>query len=179
MIEIWKDIQGYEGLYQVSSLGRIRSNKGIRKQSVSNRGYMLVGLCRYNVPKTYLVHRIVAKAFIANVQNKPEINHIDGNKQNNSIKNLEWVSRKENEQHSFHVLNHPMPIVTQKYKGKYGKEHNRSRVVLQYSQNGEYIRQWDSLMDIERQLGIPHGNVSHCCAGKVHSAGNFIFKYKQ
>ena len=106
--EIWKDVVGYEGLYQVSNLGRIRSlakiNKNkekLIKQAIQNNGYVHVCLCKNKATKIKTVHRIVALAFIPNTLNKPEINHKDGNKQNNCVDNLEWVTRKENVNHAF------------------------------------------------------------------------------
>ncbi len=111
MQEIFKDIPGYEGLYQVSNLGRVRSldrtrkgayNKAIAikgrilKSSVSNKGYELVGLCKNSVSKKKTVHRLVMLAFIPNPNNLPIINHIDGDKLNNNISNLEWCDYKHN-----------------------------------------------------------------------------------
>ena len=104
-MEIWKDIKGYEGLYQVSDKGRIKSFKkrfGKQEQETIMRttmewcGYMRVGLTKDKKSKLYAVHRLVAQAFIPNPENKPVINHIDGNKANNEVDNLEWATHKEN-----------------------------------------------------------------------------------
>ena len=95
-MEEWRDIKGYEGAYQVSSYGRIRSRFKILKKQKHKQGYELVGLSKNGITKRYLVHRLVAEAFIKNVDNKPEVNHIDGNKLNNDLSNLEWVTRSEN-----------------------------------------------------------------------------------
>lgn len=113
--EVWKDVIGYEGLYEVSSLGRVRSldklvngnnskvlRKGIiLKPQEKKYGYLAVNLYKYRKMKSLTVHRLVAKAFIENLDNKPEVNHIDGNKKNNSIYNLEWVTSSENQKHAF------------------------------------------------------------------------------
>lgn len=104
--EEWKDIEGYDGDYQVSNLGRVRSFKrgycNVLKGTVSNRGYKMVHLrSAIKGPKFLSVHRLVGKHFIPNPENKPEINHKDGNKLNNKIVNLEWVTRTENFRHAF------------------------------------------------------------------------------
>ena len=101
MEEIWKDVKDYEGLYQVSNLGRVKSvsrNK-IMKLSVKVNGYKDVSLSKGNTKKHYLVHRLVAQAFIPNPENKPTVNHIDEDKINNHVSNLEWATMKEQNNH--------------------------------------------------------------------------------
>ena len=111
-MELWKDIEGYEGLYQVSNLGRIRSTEHIdrlgrlkpstiRKVHDNGRGYLKVLLKENSKQKNFLVHRLVAIAFLEKPQNKDYINHKDGNKQNNRVDNLEWCNRSENMKHSY------------------------------------------------------------------------------
>ena len=109
--EVWKDIEGYEGKYQISNIGRVRSlisSKGtpykipkILKIFLNDRGYSVLGLHKKGEFKQFRVHRLVAKAFIPNPENKQEVNHIDGNKQNNRADNLEWCTCSENIQHAF------------------------------------------------------------------------------
>lgn len=108
MDEIWKDIEGYEGLYQISSLGRVRRIKGGKGtasgrilKSFANSGYFFVGLYVNSKQKHIGVHRLVAEAFIPNPDNKSEVNHINGNKHDNRIVNLEWVTPSENMQHAW------------------------------------------------------------------------------
>lgn len=118
-VEIWKDVVGYEGIYQVSNFGRVKSlektfwstknnsfstNKEfIRKLSNTRKGYLRTGLMKDLKQKPFLVHRLVAIAFIDNPENKPEINHINGIKTDNRVENLEWVTTKENVIHSFEI----------------------------------------------------------------------------
>ena len=118
MSEEWRDVIGYEGLYQVSSFGRIRSIdrttlrvngtkarfKGVnRKLSETKEGYNTLSLQKNSKPRTNLAHRLVAQAFIPNLSNKATVNHIDGNKKNNHVSNLEWATQKENVIHSFNA----------------------------------------------------------------------------
>ena len=112
--EIWKDVVGYEALYQVSNLGRVRSKnrldgsgnkrKGmVRKLNPQKDGYIHVNLCKSGKVKHIGVHRLVAQAFIPNPQNKPQVNHIDGDKANNHLSNLEWSTRSENMIHALKI----------------------------------------------------------------------------
>ena len=124
-MEQWRDIAGYEGLYQVSNIGRVRSldreinhpnngqiNRIVKRgriikvrQNKYRNGYVEVTLTNSNgKPNTHRVHRFVALAFIPNLNGKPEVNHIDGNTENNTVENLEWVTRSENLRHAFNVL---------------------------------------------------------------------------
>ena len=97
MIEIWKDIEGYEGRYKVSNTGKVYSITTNREMATSNNtSYLGVTLYKDGKPKFKLVHRLVAQAFIPNPENKPEVNHIDHNTHNNNIANLEWVTKDEN-----------------------------------------------------------------------------------
>ena len=112
MEEIWKDVKGYEGLYQVSNLGNVKrilfinnlitkkENK-ILKQYISKRKRKYVCLYKNNIRKNCTVHRLVAKAFIENIYNYPEINHIDGNPLNNNVNNLEWCTKQQNMKHAY------------------------------------------------------------------------------
>ena len=129
MKEIWKPIEGYEGLYEVSNMGRVRSldrewetapnhlihRKGqIMIQTKMHRGYLQVRLSKARVSKTFRSHRLVAEAFVPNPYNKPHVNHKDGNKINNCADNLEWVTPSENQIHSRDVLHrryHSKPVI--------------------------------------------------------------------
>lgn len=113
--EIWKDIEGYEGYYQISNLGRVKSfHKSkvgvILKQSTGTFGYIFIELNLRGCAKKFLIHRLVAFSFLHNTQNKKEVNHIDGDKSNNHVSNLEWVTSSENQIHAFNTgLQKPRP----------------------------------------------------------------------
>lgn len=103
MKELWKSIEGYEGLYEISNLGNVRSirrNK-VMKPGSHRFGYRYVILCKEGSNKSVLVHRLVANAFISRIPGKEDVNHIDGDKSNNCVENLEWVSKSENMQHAY------------------------------------------------------------------------------
>jgi hypothetical protein len=106
-MEIFKDIKGYEGIYQISNLGNVKSYKKnrvkIRIPTKNTNGYLCLGLRKNNKRKMYLIHRLISEYFIENKNNKPYINHIDGNKLNNNINNLEWCTQKENVNHSWKI----------------------------------------------------------------------------
>jgi len=140
--EIWKDIAGYEGLYQVSNLGRVmsfkkKSNSLLLSPSCS-RGYLAVNLYINGNVKNPSIHRLVAIAFIPNPLNKPCVNHIDGNKLNNKLSNLEWCTYSENELHSIHVLGKKKSI------GIKGEKNPLSKRVYQFSFNGIIINEFVS-----------------------------------
>ena len=172
--EIWKDIKGYEELYQVSNMGRIKSLKKYHgktenwiereftlKPQISNRGYYRVHLSNKGV-KVFSVHRLVAQAFIKNPNDYKEVNHIDGNKTNNHFNNLEWCTRSQNEKHA--------------YSNGLAKSTKRKKI-KQYDLNGNFIKEWDYIILIEKELGISQGNIINVCKGKRKTAGNFIWKY--
>ena len=175
MEEIYKDIKDLEGLYQVSNFGNIlslnyyRSGKPkLLKPSKTKNGYLLVTLYKNRKRKSYKVHQLVAEHFIPNTDNLPEINHIDEDKTNNRVDNLEWKSHKGNCNHGTRNER----IVKANTNGK------RSKIVLQFTLSGEFIREWKSAHDCGRN-GFNQGNIISCCNGKLKSHKGFIWRYKK
>lgn len=165
-MEIWKDITGYEGLYQVSSTGRVRrlfKNKvNVLKGRMTQDGYRGVILSKHQVKKHCRVHRLVAEEFIANPENKPQVNHKDRNKLNNNVSNLEWVTACENTEHC---------ILTGR------KAHTRE--ILQYTREMEYVASWDSIREASKSLKISPNNICSCCRGQLETSGGYIWRYKE
>ena len=168
MEESWKDIEGYEGLYQVSNKGRVKSlnyhntkKEKILKTFIVGNGYLQVNLYKNKTIKSFYVHRLVAKAYLPNQQNLSCVNHIDENKQNNSVENLEWC--------------------THKYNTNYGTRNERagkelSKQVYQYSKDGVLISVWESTAECGRN-GYNFGNIASCCRGERKSHRGYIWSY--
>ena len=146
MNEQWKPVKGYEGLYEVSNIGRIRSNNTrdgvpiILRQLDSGNGYLYVSLCTGNKKKNYYIHRLVAEAFCENKGNKKEIHHIDENKQNNHYTNLMWVTRGENIRYSAHAYRGRRVVKTNTGERYISKQRSdgRYRVTLDKKQLGTF-----------------------------------------
>ena len=188
MKEIWKDVENYEGIYQVSNLGQVKSldrwvnssiknnnkvmkkGKKLKKYVDSKTNYEYVKLSIYNKVKKSYIHRLVAQAFIPNPENKPQVNHIDGDKCNNRMNNLEYVSEKENMRHAF-----DNGLV----KIKKGRQHHLAKNVYQYDLNDNLVKIWGSSMEAERTLKIAHSSINACCNGKKHynTAGGYKWRY--
>ena len=182
-IEIWKDYKDYEGLYQASNLGRLRSlDRWVKSKSGSVRfckgrilkpcttkdGYLLVNLCKNGKIKSFLVHRLVAEVFIDNPDNLPQVNHKDENKLNNNAENLEWCSSSYNI--NFGTRNEKVAE-----KNTNGKQ---CKPILQYTLDGKFVREWKSAKQAEREGGFNQSHITHCCIGERKKHHNFIWKYK-
>jgi hypothetical protein len=169
MEEIWKDIKGYEGLYQVSNFGNIR-NKRTNKIKIPYKcknGYMYVSLYKNNKSKNKLIHRLVAETFFKNKNNYTDVNHIDGNKLNNKIENLEFCTRSYNLKEAYRLkLREPVYLML----NKKDELCPNSKKINQYDLNGKFIKTWGSQLEIERQLGICHTNISNCCLKKENKS---------
>lgn len=170
----WKDISGYEDIYQVSKNGQVKSfhKNSIRilAQKTDKYGYLIVGLYYKKQRKHIGVHRLVALAFIPNPQNKPEVNHLDGDKTNNNDWNLEWATTAENIQHAFN---------TGIKVGPSGKNHRRSKPIDMFDLNGNYIRSFESMNIASNQTNNPLSAIWQVCAKKPghHTAGGFKWAY--
>ena len=163
MNETWKDVAGYEGQYQVSDLGHVRSlcykKARILKPRLNHSGHLTVRLWQSGKGRNVYIHRLVAEAFIPNPSNFPVINHKDENPANNAVNNLEWC--------------------TVKYNNNYGTcKAKRSKAVLQYDKSGNLVSEWPSVLEVQRQTGFVQSSISRCCLGKHKSAYGYIWKYK-
>lgn len=189
MKEEWKDIKGYENYYQISNLGRIKSSiwfnghEYIHREKIlkpQNNKYLTVRLAKNKKIKQYTIHRLVAIHFIENKENKPYVNHIDGNKHNNRVDNLEWCTAKENTNHAYNnglikkITNKKKEAILNNVKKAWGK--NRKRV-RQYDLKGNLIREYKSVSEAGKINNIPFSNISNCCRKNVHTAGGYIWKY--
>ena len=167
--EIWKDIKDYEGLYQVSNLGNVR-NKRTEKVLIGGikRGYREVIILKDTKRKYKLVHRLVAEAFIPNAENHPQVNHIDGNKLNNKVNNLEWCTRSENMKHAYKIgLEKPL----------YAQNNPRAKKVKQYDLCKNFIKQYDGIKEASRINNLNPRDISKCCQGKRRQVGGYIWTY--
>lgn len=177
MQEIWKDIKGYKGLYQVSNFGkikRINPKMKILKETDNGNGYKIVGLCKNNKRKNYYVHRLVAEAFIPNLNNFKEINHIDNNKSNNIVNNLEWCTRNYNVKYSYDRGYHIPP---KNMLGRKGKNHPISKPVKQYDLNGNFIKEYESANLASQATKVCYMSIKKCRCGRQKTAGGFIWTY--
>ena len=173
MGEIWKDIPEYEGLYQVSNLGNVKSlnryvktcgnatrfvEEKILTPTIDNTGYYVVSLWKNNLHTRPHIHRLVIEAFVPNLENKPQVNHIDGNKLNNCVDNLEWCTASENGIHA--------------YKTGLNKS---KRCVYQYDLDGNFIKKWESIKEANNYYKTSH--ISECCKGKRNQTSGYIWRY--
>jgi hypothetical protein len=180
MIEIWKDIKGYEnyeGYYQISNQGRVRGldryvkhsnivifiKERVLKQALSTRGYFFLGLNKNGVGIRHRVHRLVAEAFIPNPFNLPEVNHKNGIKTDNRVENLEWVTHKENIQHAFRT--------------GLANNDNHNKKVLMLSLINEPLLWFDSIKEAGETNFIDTGSISKCCRGIRKIAGGYKWKF--
>lgn len=186
MIEVWKDIPQFEGLYQVSNMGRIRSLPHITKCGNYTRttggrilkqnpdlrgGYFLVYLSKYGKVKCFKVHRLVAICFCDGYTKRAVVNHKDGNRGNNVYSNLEWCSQKQNIHHSINTLGNTPGCGT-------GKNHPFSLSIIQLNTDNSFVRKFDSIRDVERILGYDSSSICKVLKGKRAQAYGYKWKYE-
>ena len=184
--EIWKPVVGYEGFYDVSNWGRVKSltrvivqgngkritvKERILKTAVQNRGYEFVSLSNSSGKKYKLVHTLVGTAFIPNPHNKPFIDHIDGDRRNNRVENLRWCTPKENSNFEL-AIKHTSDAA----RGKTGKLCPNSKKVSQYSLDGNFIRSFYGTLEAGRETGI--SNISRACLNPNRTAGGYFWRHE-
>ena len=175
--EEWRDVAGYEGRYQVSSMGRVKSlerniphwrggertvKERILKPSDDCRGYLRVDLRDGSKRKHFKVHRLVCQAFHDNLDNKQDVNHINENKTDNRACNLEWCTRRENINHGTRNTRTAKAL---------------SKPVGQYTLDDELVKNWPSAMEAQRQTGFSSTSISQAANGKSKTAYGFRWKY--
>ena len=181
--EVFKDIENYEGLYKVSNQGRIYSlisNKFLKTRKEKSN-YLLIDLCKNGKKKTYSVHRLVASTFLPNPSNLPQVNHKDENPSNNHLENLEWCDAKYNTNYGSRterMLQNPNYQATREKCSKAAAE-KCSKPVLQFTRQGEFVKEYPSTCEAERQTKIPKSNISRCCLEKRKSAGKYLWRFKE
>lgn len=224
MEEIWKDVKGYEGLYQISNLGKVKrlvSVKCKKERFLSitkdrKSGYCRVMLCKNNKTKRFLIHRLIAEHFIPNPENKPCIDHINGVKDDNRIENLRWCTYKENNNYPIAKRNNSESqkrlrlnsdwVRRNKEAIKKAMQHDdvrkkislaqkrnwknpeyvskqmknrRTKKVLQYDTNMEFIAEYNSISEAKRNTGVDASSIIRCCNSRATTAGGYIWKYKK
>ena len=158
MEEIWKDIKDYEGLYQVSNFGEVKNlnTNRILKRSKHNHGHLVVQLYKNHVGSTKNIQYLVAQAFIPNPENKPNVNHIDEDKTNNNVNNIEWVIPAESN----------------------GHKKQRISIIATNLKTGE-SQEFNSTNECARQLGVNSTGINHALKGRRKQAGGYTFKFKE
>ena len=162
-MNLMKDVVGYEGLYAVTSCGKVYSYKSKKflKPGVYKKGYLFVNLWKDGGYKSKQIHRLVAEAYIPNPDNLPQINHKDENKTNNCLQNLEWC--------------------TSKYNNNYGTRNERrsdklKKPIIQYDLDGNFIKEWHSATDVGKEVRC---GIYQCINGNRKTAYNYIWKFKE
>lgn len=173
MMDNFKDIEGYEGVCQINKLGQVRSSitGALRKTGLSNSGYVCINLRYKGVQRNHFIHRLVMIAFTERVVGKDFINHIDGNKQNNALSNLEWCDRSHNMKHAYKI-----GLAEHKVMKKLG-ESPHAKQIIQLALNGTPIKMYTSLTEAELETGTWHQDISKVCRGKRPTANGFKWKY--
>lgn len=180
MEEIWKTLKYHDDIYnnyEVSTFGNIRhrKNKKNRIFSISKNGYCRLAICLgyingKKVQKEIKPHISVASTFIDNPEGKCTVNHIDGNKYNNCVDNLEWATQYEQAQHATNILGYRQ-VYSDTMRNTFSKK------IAQYNKNNELMKIWNSTREVEYTLGFRHENVAACARGKRKAAYGYSWKY--
>ena len=174
--EIWKDIKGFEGIYQVSNLGRVKSlkrsyrvNERILKPKINSCGYYQVELFKQSIGKNHLIHRLVWEAFNGQIPENMQVNHINEVKADNRLLNLNLMTPKENT--NWGTRNERCS--KKQINGKLSKP------VLQFTLDNILVKEYPSAKQAERETGFNNGNIVKCCKGKLKQMYGYIWKYKE
>lgn len=186
--EIWLPINGYEGYYEISNLGNIKAlaktidiglgrsqtfPERIMKSNVASNGYLMVKLTVNKIGKSFTVHRLVALHYVPNPNGYKLVNHKDGNKLNPYAENLEWSTYGANAIHAYSTgLRKPV------WEGKFNKDHNRTKPVIQFDFNGNVIKEWESSSLAAKYYGINPEGIKLVSRGQQDNYKGYIWKYK-
>jgi hypothetical protein len=175
VLKFWKPIKGYEGLYEISNHGEVKSlmHRKLMSASAASNGYLMTTLSNSGTKKTFCIHSLVASHFLNNPLRKPIINHRNAIKTDNYVGNLEWATYSENIKHAYANKLRKAPS-----SGKFGKDHHKSKPVLQFTKAGVFINEFASMSDAARELGIRVMGIQGVCSGADKSYKGFIWKFK-
>lgn len=171
-METWKAIKGFDGKYEVSDEGNIRNASGtILKRKRNNRGYVQACLYKDGTAYYFLLHRLVAEAFVPNPCNLPQVNHKDEDKENNAADNLEWCTNLYNRRYG---TGYKRSCEKHDYKAI---ALSHSKAVEQYTESGELVAVYPSVIDAQNETGVCEGSIRCCCYGRYRQAGGYVWKY--
>ena len=175
VLKNFKEIERLPNRY-INKQGEIysESSKKFLKYQEDKDGYFYINSTGRGIKTTHRIHRLVAETFINNPENKPQVNHIDGNRKNNHVDNLEWCTQSENIQHSYNIGLKNGPTY---WKGKKGKLHPNSKKLGQYDLNNNLIKTWDNAKEVNRKLGFNSNNISMVCREERKTAHGYKWRY--